>query len=119
MIVFRKIQKYIAVLLLLSSLHVLFNNYYFLHCHYLVGHFITHAHPYSKTQDANPIKKHQHSSNILLLTSLINELFFTVIFSSFLYKAITRQSIVGYCTPQISSYSHNFQYFFQLRAPPK
>jgi hypothetical protein len=118
MIVFRRIQKFIAVILLLSSLYVLFNNVYFLHSHYLFGQFIIHSHPYSKTQDANPIKRHQHSSNSLFLISLMNKLFFTVIFSSSFYEAVLKRSIVGYFLLQIRSNSNNSQYLFHLRAPP-
>lgn len=111
-------QRFFALLLLLSSLYVLFNNVYFLHSHYLFGQFIIHAHPYSKAQDTIPVQRHQHSSNSLFLISLMNKLFFTVIFSSLFYSALLKRSTFGYFPLQISSNSHNSQYFFHLRAPP-
>jgi hypothetical protein len=119
MLFFRKTQRFVALIMLFTSLYVIYNNISNSHSHRIFGHFLIHSHPFSKNQDTNPIKRHQHSANSLLLISLLNKLFFIIIFSAILHTISLKRSISEYFTQQITKDIQNLQYSFHLRAPPK
>ncbi len=71
------ISKQIAsVMIVVFGLFVL-NNALFLHAHQLSnGRIILHAHPYKKSQDAAPIKTHDHTAAELFHIGHLQMLFF-------------------------------------------
>ncbi len=71
-----KIHKLIATLLMISVGLFIVNNVVFLHTHKLAnGRFIVHAHPYNKSQDSAPFKKHNHTSQELFHIAHLQLLF--------------------------------------------
>jgi hypothetical protein len=64
-------------LLLLSFVLLLVNNAVFYHSHVLAnGQVVSHAHPYNKSSDKDPIKTHHHSNAEFLFLDLVQLLFF-------------------------------------------
>lgn len=67
-------KKYFAIFLVAIVGGLILNNILFIHLHLLPdGEIIVHAHPFSKTQQAeNPLQPHQHSKvEILFFDSLL------------------------------------------------
>jgi len=91
----KMVPVYLA--LVLMSLYVV-NNSVFLHTHKtLSGTYITHAHPFDKAHDSEPVKHHQHSKQELtIIASLEIFLFATIAYFAFVvavhtFKYVTRQ----------------------------
>lgn len=64
-------------LLLLAFLFQIYNKAIYTHSHLLDdGTIITHAHPYTKTDNSGPVTNHSHTQNQLLLFSIAELLFF-------------------------------------------
>jgi len=76
--VVKKACKYIITGLLILAMGVIIaNKAVFFHVHKLNdGKIVSHAHPFNKSDDAAPFKKHQHSKNELNLFSHVDLLFF-------------------------------------------
>jgi hypothetical protein len=119
MLFFRKIQKYVRVLLLFALLAVMYNNITNQHRHVLPnGQIIVHAHPFSKNENNDPQKKHTHNNNQLIIISLINNLFSFIILVSFVLNFIQKIT-----KKQFILFNENNTFIvpaihYQLRAPP-
>jgi len=62
-------------LIALFSIHVI-NTSFYTHTHILAnGKMITHAHPYDKTHDSEPIKSHHHTQTEILFLKQIENFF--------------------------------------------
>jgi len=112
-----KIQKLIAGLLIFSVGLLIVNNVVFLHSHKLSnGKIIVHAHPYNKSQDSAPFKKHNHTSKELFHISHIQLLFVSVVFAILIRLSIAYNNIYFNQTPSVHT-----DYFFRLkgRDPPQ
>ncbi len=111
-----KIQKLIAGLLVLSVGLLIVNNVVFMHAHKLSnGKIIVHAHPYNKSQDSAPFKKHNHTSKELFHISHIHLLFIGTLFFIFSVLQFIHKNIYLYNSPFT-----RFIYYFNLkgREPP-
>ena len=111
-----KIQKFIAGLLVLSVGLLIVNNVVFMHAHKLSnGKIIVHAHPYNKSQDSAPFKKHNHTSKELFHISHIHLLFVGTLFFIFGILQLRHKNVYLYNSPLI-----RFNYYFNLkgREPP-
>ena len=112
-----KIHKLVAALLVFSVGLLIANNVVFLHTHKLAnGNIIVHAHPYDKSQDSAPFKKHNHTSKELFHISSMQLLFITAVFS-ILCILLTTYKKIYFCQPP----SIHINYFFKLkgREPPR
>lgn len=68
-------RRTIAWLLILSMGMLLANKAVFFHVHKLEnGNFISHAHPFNKSADTAPFKKHHHSESELFFFSNVDQL---------------------------------------------
>lgn len=113
----KKIQKLVSGLLVFSVGLLIVNNVVFLHTHKLAnGNIIVHAHPYNKSQDSAPFKKHNHSSKELFHISSIQLLFITAVFSILCILLTAYKRVYFFQTPTV-----HFNYFFRLkgREPPR
>ncbi len=111
-----KIQKLVAGFLLISVGLLVVNNVVFIHAHKLSnGEVLVHAHPYNKSQDPAPFKKHDHSSKELFHIAHFQLLFFIAVFSIFSIILTGLRNIYFYNTPAI-----RFNCYLSLkgRAPP-
>jgi len=119
MSIFREIQKQVCFALLLVVAILMFNNATNRHKHLLAnGQTIVHAHPFSKQQDSNPLKKHTHTDSELLYISLINNLLslvLLVVFSFILIKTILKEFLFLYSN---RIYFSLIKSSVRLRAPP-
>jgi hypothetical protein len=88
----------------------------YIHSHVLVdGTIVTHAHPYSKSNDNAPFKKHQHN-RIEAFYLQIQHILFPFVFISF---TIWLQSqIKKYIIPSLQKYIFAYSYSGYGRAPP-
>jgi hypothetical protein len=110
------VQKLVVGLLLISVGLLIVNNVVFVHTHKMSdGKILIHAHPYNKSQDSAPFKKHDHTSKELFQISHIQLLFVTAIFSVFSAILTANKNIYFYKIPSI-----HFRYCFRLkgRGPP-
>ena len=97
-----KIKKLIAGLLLVSIGMFIVNNVVFLHTHKLSnGKILVHAHPYNKSQDSAPFKKHNHTSKELFQISQIQLLFISAVFSILSIIPVGQKNIYSYNIPSI------------------
>lgn len=104
-----RIQKLIAGILVISAGLLILNNVVFLHTHKLPdGSIIVHAHPYSKSQDSEPFKKHNHSSKELFHISHIQLLFIAAIFS-FLYLEFIQQKFIFLYRNPFTKFNYSFR----------
>jgi len=116
---FRKIQKFVSILLLITTLMLMYNNNANMHRHLSAnGQTYVHAHPFSKNQDNAPIKKHQHTSNEIYCISLLNNLFAQIILLGLFILSFFLHSKKLPFVFQTVKYSNGRKYFTQLRAPP-
>jgi hypothetical protein len=76
----KKLIRAAALLLITMYAVQVFNNVFYLHTHVLAhGKVVTHAHPYNKHNDSEPVKSHKHTwDQIITLKNL--ELLFPVFF---------------------------------------
>lgn len=65
-------QKYASLLMIVLVAMLLVNKAIFLHSHTSNGKIYTHAHPFDKGSDNNPIKQHNHSSTLLSYLSKLD-----------------------------------------------
>ena len=91
MIISRKIQKNISVILLSALVMLMYNNTVNQHKHLLPnGNYVVHAHPFSENNN-NPNRNHTHTTNEFISISLFNHLFslaivLVLIFYSFQHR---------------------------------
>ena len=89
------------VLCILFILQIANRTVYF-HSHKLEnGQIISHAHPYNKSSDSTPFKKHHHSDNEIIILAQLEVLLLLsfVLFALFIvsqYKHYVKQSIKRY-----------------------
>ncbi len=111
-----RIQKLVAWLLILAVGLCIVDNVVFLHSHKLSnGQIIIHAHPYDKSQDSTPFKKHSHTTKELLQISHLHLLFVIFVFLSVLVSFIGHRKDCFFVLPHVC-----FKYYFRLkgREPP-
>ena len=76
-----RLQKWVAAVLVLSVGLLIVNNVVFLHTHKLPdGSIVVHAHPYNKSDDPAPFKKHNHTSKELFHSWNLQLLFISIVF---------------------------------------
>lgn len=81
-------------LLVLSMGMVITNKVVFFHVHKLAdGKIVTHAHPFNKSNDAAPFKKHQHTKAELLFYCHIDTLFISFFTAYFFYTFYRRVEV--------------------------
>lgn len=92
------------------------NKAVYLHVHKLsTGEVVTHAHPYNKTQDSQPIKTHHHSSiEFLLIQNL--EVIFPLVLLTLAFFGLNNEIKVRYYF--LSSYQFTPVKLYRGRAPP-
>lgn len=113
----KHITQKILVLLMAGLVGLLIaNTALFLHVHQLEdGTIISHAHPYNKTDDAQPIKKHHHSKLDILIIHSLDILFVQFFFSLVPTNSEKKLSV-------LFDLSNTYQLYFyntiKGRAPP-
>jgi len=117
--VFRKIQKYVSVVVLFSLMLLMYNNIAYQHRHLLPnGQGVVHTHPFSKTNESCPEKKHTHNANEFFLISLINNLFSFVLLISFAFQFVQEISYSQFFDYIIEMYFSICKSYYYLRGPP-
>ncbi|MEN8224621.1 MAG: hypothetical protein ABFS05_04600 [Bacteroidota bacterium] len=82
------LKKILAWLLVLSMGMLIVNKAVYLHVHKLEnGTIVAHAHPFDKSNDAEPFKKHHHSDAEWISLSQIDTLFFLLVLIGVLLSA--------------------------------
>ncbi len=72
----KKILQVAASLLIMVFVLQVFNKTFYLHTHITEqGNIVTHAHPYNKNTDSEPVKSHSHTRDQLLVISSFDFLF--------------------------------------------
>ncbi len=117
---YRKLLRgFLSGVLVLVILLYFFNATVNQHSHVLdKGIIITHAHPYSKTNDENvPLKSHTHTDNQYILLSQISIPVLTLLLFFFLFFAgiLRINHFNPFCTDPVVKERISFRY---LRAPP-
>lgn len=80
----RAIKYSVASILMAIMLLFIANNIVFLHTHKLDnGKILVHAHPYKKSQDSAPFKKHQHTAGQFYQLTHLQLLFFVAFVTAF------------------------------------
>lgn len=79
------------------------------------GTIVSHAHPYNKSSDSGPLKKHHHTSFQFALLAQLNELFFMAILMVALYNSSKK---LVYVTDGIPHYVSGFISQNSGRSPP-
>ena len=108
--------KFLSILLIAGVGLQMVNRTFFLHSHKDVyGNVITHAHPYNKSADSSPVKKHSHSAFIMFALEQMDLLFLSFV--------IAKLAIIPAISSKIIHFSHNFvkeswQLSIHGRAPP-
>ncbi len=98
----KKLLRAAALLLITMYVVQVFNNSFYLHTHELApGKVVTHAHPYNKSSDTEPVKSHNHTwDQIITLENM--ELLFPVLFLFLFLLSIDRkESFKDYLLPEI------------------
>lgn len=73
-------RKAVALFLVAVFAMLAFNQSAYIHSHKLVdGSVVSHAHPYNKTSDSEPIKSHHHTLADFLTLENLSLLFLTII----------------------------------------
>lgn len=92
------------------------NKALFLHTHKLAnGNLISHAHPFNKSSDSQPIKTHSHSQAEFQLISNLELLFLLIFLSILLQQHLKSQSFQKYLTQKKITYHLGLQ---KGRSPP-
>ena len=95
---------------------ILVNNALYTHSHIKSdGTLVTHAHPFNKSNDSAPIKKHQHSHAYYLCAESI-DILYLISFSFIFFHVIIRKRNLFYSKRR--SYLIFWQQSPQGRAPP-
>lgn len=109
--------KTLALLMIAVMALLTFNQSSNIHSHRLSdGSVVFHAHPYNKTSDSSPIKKHHHNIRDFLIIQHISLLFLSLI------AAFTTLLAVHHFTFKRDSYhkdKEELSYAFSGRAPPR
>lgn len=109
-------QKLIIYLLVVLMGMFIANKVFFLHMHKLKdGTIVEHAHPFSKSDDSSPFKKHQHSEAELLFFQNLEILFPIVFLAIVLTITIKRKK---YVIPAFKWKTHKYTLPSHGRAPP-
>lgn len=83
------LRKGITILLLCLIGFLIANKAIFTHVHKENGVMIVHSHPFDKSADSNPIKKHNHTKAQLFITHHLKVIFtMVIIIAAILLKAI-------------------------------
>lgn len=105
-----------TILLLLVFLFQVYNKVVYTHTHILAdGTSITHAHPYKKTSDSEPIASHQHTNGQFFLLSLVQLLYFffaTALIARFVSTCISFEA------KTISFSLHSGSFRLKNKSPP-
>jgi hypothetical protein len=112
----KKLIRAAALLLITMYAVQVFNNAFYLHTHVITyGKVVTHAHPYNKHNDSEPVKSHTHTwEHIITLENL--ELLFPVFFLMVCLLSIDRiEGFADYISRDIQPASNIIQ---KGRSPP-
>ena len=115
--VIKNITRKVAIICMIGIIGLLtINNAMFLHSHILDnGNFVTHAHPYDKSNDSAPIKSHHHSKTELIFLENLQLLFlFTLIF--FIVLDVAKKK--SYFVINRVFYTQGYEILYLGRAPP-
>jgi hypothetical protein len=82
------------------------------------GSFAVHAHPFSKSQDNEPVKKHKHTANEFTLISVINNLFSFLIIVSIVFQRLKVLTQKKFIYRQLPGFPLTYILPHRLRAPP-
>ena len=95
---------------------LIINNVMFLHSHKLDnGNFVTHAHPYDKSNDSAPIKSHHHSKTELIFLENLQLLFIFILISFIALDVAKKKSYVAIIRV---FYTQDYEILHFGRAPP-
>ena len=108
--------KFAIICMICISGLLIINNVMFLHSHKLDnGNFVTHAHPYDKSNDSAPIKSHHHSKIELIFLENLQLLFiFTLI--SFIVLDVAKKKTCFVINRVF--YTQDYEILYLGRAPP-
>lgn len=115
--VIKNITRKVAIICMICIIGLLtINNAMFLHSHILDnGNFVTHVHPYDKSNDSAPIKSHHHSKTELIFLKNLQLLFlFTLIF--FIVLDVAKKK--SYFVINRVFYTQGYEILYLGRAPP-
>ncbi len=113
----KNITKKFAVICMIGIIGLLtINNVMFLHSHKLDnGNFVTHAHPYDKSNDSAPIKSHHHSKTELIFLENLQLLFIFILISFIALDVAKKKSYVAIIRV---FYTQDYEILHFGRAPP-
>jgi hypothetical protein len=113
----KNITKKFAVICMIGIIGLLtINNVMFLHSHKLDnGNFVTHAHPYDKSNDSAPIKSHHHSKTELIFLENLQLLFIFILISFIALDVAKKKSYVAIIRV---FYTQDYEILYLGRAPP-
>ncbi len=95
---------------------LLVNNSIFFHTHKLAdGTLITHAHPYNKSNDTEPIKSHHHTKLEFIVIQNLGMIFHFVVLVFVLIIPKKKKTFIPYFTLKYLFYLSSFH---KGRAPP-
>ncbi len=110
------LKKTFAILMIGIVGLLIVNRGLFLHSHKLEnGSVVIHSHPYNKSQDSEPFKKHHHTKAEFIFFEKLNVLFFLIILI-LTYLLLIRGKIFFVYVEKI--YSSLISFSYQGRAPP-
>jgi len=86
---FRQHIEYLFFLVLPAVCILLYNSAINVHSHQLNGKIITHAHPYTKSnQSSSPFEEHKHSTVELFLLNKVFHLFSTIVIALIAFQIL-------------------------------
>lgn len=108
--------RLIAIAMIGFIVLIIANKSMYLHTHKLAnGTIVTHAHPYNKTDDSKPFKKHSHTNFEFYVLHNIDTFFYTtyLAFSILLVCKILEQKKYTYSLKKLDEYL-----YLKGRSPP-
>ena len=113
----KNITRKVAIICMIGIIGLLtINNVMFLHSHKLDnGNFVTHAHPYDKSNDSAPIKSHHHSKTELIFLENLQLLF---IFILILFIVLDVAKKKSHFVINRVFYTQGYEILYLGRAPP-
>jgi len=100
----RKIIGFIAGVMLIIYAAQVFNNTFYIHTHFLSnGKVVTHAHPYEKAADTQPVNSHHHTMDQLVSLANVELLFPVLFFAIALIIPFSQQAINELLVPVTGS----------------
>ena len=111
-----KLKQPIALMLAGIVILLALNNSFFLHAHKMAdGSIVYHAHPFSKHNDTNPLKTHQHGAIDMVL---LNSLSLFVFALALVVAVIAIEKVRIYIPLKITGFRQDYYIHLNGRAPP-